>query len=129
MLRPTRYVPNHARRCLSATRRGMYSVQSPWGRHCTPHGHIAAHYPGKELLEEPLRSRREHRDRGEGAYVALGDHVSSCCLVLLETISGDVGSVRRRVVPRLKQQNVVRVVLRDRDILLSEARLLHRRSA
>src|SRR5262249_26878133 len=84
---------------------------------------------GVTVTEGNLRLRREHRDRREGPYIALGDHVSSCRLVLFEVISFDVGSVCLGIVPRLKQQDVVRVVFRHRDTKLAEARLLHRRSA
>jgi hypothetical protein len=84
---------------------------------------------GMTITKDNLRLRRKHHDRREGPYIALGDHVSSCRLVLFEAISFDVGSVRLGIVPRPKQKNVVRVVFRDRDTKLAEARLLYRRSA
>src|SRR5215510_884310 len=84
---------------------------------------------GPLLLKYNPRSRREHRDRRESPYVALDDHLSCCRLVLFEGISLDVGGVRSGIVPRLKQQNMVRVVFRDRNTKLTEARLFHRCSA
>src|SRR5262249_31555666 len=70
-----------------------------------------------------------HRDRREGPYVALSDHISSCRRVFFEAIGGEKGVERCDVVPRLKQQDVVRVLLRDRDTKLAATRLLHSRSA
>jgi hypothetical protein len=89
---------------LAAGARGQaYRKHRPLAR-LARNRHVTTHHPGKEplLLKDTLRSRREHRDRREGPYVALGDHISSCRLVFFEVISGDVGSVRRGGVPRLK---------------------------
>jgi hypothetical protein len=83
----------------------------------------------RDWLALPLvRCPDQIRDRRKDPYVALGDHISSCRLVFFEAIGCQKGIERCGVVPDLKQQDVIRVLLRNRDTKLAATQLLYRRS-